>query len=102
MSRHDYFIQGWRKHKIFPDFIAAEPPDYEDDDYGKVWVLETKGEHLQNDDTAYKKHIFDICNEIRVNRSGGKLFENLGETEFGFELVFGDQWRSHLNDVFVG
>ncbi len=100
MSRHDYFIQGWRKHKIFPDFIAAETADDEKDDYGKVWVFESKGEHLKNDDTDYKQHVFNLCNEVGVNRAGGELIETLGEAEFGFQLVYGDQWRNEMNKIF--
>ncbi len=46
MSRQDYHIQGWKRNKIYPDFIAANKKK-ENDDYDTVYVLETKGIHLR-------------------------------------------------------
>nr|MBC8360201.1 restriction endonuclease subunit R [Candidatus Desulfatibia profunda] len=45
-SRQDYAIQGWRKHKIYPDFIFTATASEDKDDYEQVYVVETKGLHL--------------------------------------------------------
>ena len=57
-QRGGYFLRGWRKNRIFPDFVAvAEKPIGKNGQtaYQQVLVFETKGGHLQgNDDTEYK------------------------------------------------
>lgn len=58
MSRQDYHIQGWKRNKVYPDFIAANKKK-DEDEYDTVYVLETKGIHLKdNPDTTYKKDVF--------------------------------------------
>lgn len=59
VGRASYGLQGWQKHKVYPDLLACvhrtEPGKY------RFTVLETKGEHLKgNDDTAYKKALFEL------------------------------------------
>ena len=52
-QRGDYYLQGWRRNRVWPDFVAMAGAAR-----GKpsVLVFETKGEHLQgNDDTDYKE-----------------------------------------------
>ena len=47
-------LQGWRKHMVYPDFIALVSKN------GERIILETKGDHLKgNDDTEYKKKLFE-------------------------------------------
>jgi type III restriction enzyme len=50
VARTQYGLQGWKKAKIYPDFIFAVQ------NKGKakrITVLETKGDQLDNLDTAY-------------------------------------------------
>lgn len=56
--RMSYALQGWRKHKVYPDFIFALTHQSGSQ---RIWMLETKGDHLDNPDTAYKKKLFEIC-----------------------------------------
>ena len=52
--RGDLFIQGWRKHAVYPDFAFLKKGRAK-----TLYLLETKGKHLQgNDDTAYKRKLF--------------------------------------------
>ena len=57
VARTQYGIQGWKKRRIYPDFIFAvrggEKP-------GRVVVLETKGDHLDNLDTDYKRKVLSF------------------------------------------
>ena len=55
-----YGLQGWRRGKIYPDFLfALKRPGAG----GEIIALETKGAHLQNDDTAYKRSVLKVLSE---------------------------------------
>lgn len=99
MSRQDYHIQGWKKHKIYPDFIATTKSKGKDDEYDKVYVLETKGLHLKNEDTAYKKNVFELCNELGTKTSWGELFGEFPQHNFEFQVVFEDEWQNKINRI---
>ena len=57
IARTQYGIQGWKKGKIYPDFIFAVRMDGA---AGRVTVLETKGDQLDNLDTAYKREVLSF------------------------------------------
>jgi len=64
-------VQGWKRHKIFADFIFTLKPDEPGagDPFHKVFVMETKGLHLkQSGDTAYKRTVFNVCNRHATSR----------------------------------
>ncbi len=43
----DYFsVQGWRKNRIWADFLATKRADHRPEDYDTTYVLETKGDQL--------------------------------------------------------
>lgn len=63
VARTQYGIQGWRKQKIYPDFIFAVR---EDDAASRIVVLETKGDHLDNLDTAYKRDVLEFLSSTFV------------------------------------
>lgn len=97
--KQDYAIQGWRKQKIYPDFIFAQKDS--EKDFKKVFVVETKGIHLKNEDTSYKQSVFDLCNEkareIDLNELG-IIMEN---RPIQFEVVYTDEWKRRFNEMFV-
>ena len=55
--KEDYYLLGWRRQKIYPDFVAMEDSS---DDNSQPLIFETKGEHLRNEDTEYKHRVFQI------------------------------------------
>jgi len=57
VARSQYAVQGWRRAKIFPDFIFAVQRK---DGSSRITVLETKGDQLDNLDTAYKRDVLDF------------------------------------------
>ena len=72
-----YYVQGWRKNKVYPDFIFAVKGK-------KIVVIETKGDQLEgNLDTKYKQKLLTAINK---NFSVDKT-QKAGE----LELVFDDQ-----------
>lgn len=100
-ARKDFHIQGWQRHKIYPDFIAAKKSKSKKDDYDTVYVLETKGVHLrENDDTLYKKNVFALCNELGAKKAWKELFDEFPDHSFEFQVVYEDEWQSKLNNLF--
>ncbi len=82
-QRGDYYLQGWRRNRVWPDFIAMAG---ETDGKPSVVVFETKGEHLQgNDDTDYKERLFAA---LEKTFNGGKMTVRDGPAKGVFRLVF--------------
>ena len=59
VARENYFLQGWKRGRIYPDFIFAMDASAS----GRIVVLETKGEHLQNPDTGYKREVMRFLSD---------------------------------------
>jgi len=63
-----FYIQGWLKHKFYPDFVVKTKK-------GNYFVLEYKGEHLEgSEDSEYKMEI-------------GKIWQELADKNYHFEWV---------------
>jgi len=75
-----FYIQGWRRGKFYPDFVAVTKK-------GSIVVLEWKGEdRINNDDTAYKVEI-------------AKIWEKLGKGKIQFFLVHNGNIEEVLNKI---
>ncbi len=73
-----FYIQGWKKGKFYPDFIAVTKT-------GNIIALEWKGEdRISNEDTAYKVEI-------------AKDWEKLGKGKLHFFLVH----KGNMEDILV-
>ena len=75
-TRKDYFVQGWKRGRIYADFIITLRPDEPDagDAYHQVFVTETKGLHLKDyEDTTYKRSVFDICTEQAAEKDWSEV-----------------------------
>lgn len=55
VQRRDWGLQGWRRHKVYPDFLVRL-----DGEGGRLLALETKGKQLDNADTQFKRDLFDL------------------------------------------
>lgn len=65
-----FYIQGWRKGKFYPDFVAKTKK-------GIIVALEWKGEdRISNEDTAYKTEIAKIWEELGKGKSRFFLVHN--------------------------
>jgi len=99
-SRHDYSIQGWREHRIYPDFIFTATHKDEQADYERVYVVETKGLHLKdNAKTNYIRKIFDICTRQAKSRNWSELGLEMKDKVLRFEVLAEDEWEAKLNEV---
>jgi len=99
LSRQDYYVQGWKKHRIYPDFIFTDIEEKKKD-YSKVFVVESKGVHLKNEDTDYKKNVFDFCNKLGERKDWKELNLEFADKRFEFQVVFGDEWQKRINEFF--
>lgn len=60
-ARRDWGLQGWMKHKVYPDFLIHLDAEK---DIARLLVLETKGKHLEgNDDTKFKQKFFELLEQ---------------------------------------
>jgi type III restriction enzyme len=93
----DWYLDGWRKKKVFPDFLVSL--EEEDGKPSRLLVLETKGLHLKNDDTDYKTRLFETLERhCRDGVSVGKLKLEEKTGEMLFRLVFEGDWKSKVDD----
>ena len=87
-QRGEYYVQGWKQGRIYPDFVAMAR---EIEGITRVLIFETKGEHLGgNLDTEYKKKVLKTLEDTFNNTGTMRICE--GTTREGiFQLVFNDQ-----------
>ncbi len=96
-AKKDYRIQGWKPGRIYPDFLASHKSG---DDYDKVYVLESKGDQLVgNEDSEYKKSVFDLCNEQAIEKSWQELDLGSADMDFHFEMLNQKSWKDQLNNL---
>jgi type III restriction enzyme len=100
LSRQDYYVQGWKKNKVYPDFIFTDFDDRKQNDYSKVYVVETKGLHLKNEDTDYKRNIFDFCNRLGQQKDWRELNLEFTDKRIEFQVIFEDEWKRRINVIF--
>ena len=87
-QRGEYYVQGWKQGRIYPDFVAMTS---EFGDVTRVLIFETKGEHLGgNLDTEYKKKVLKTLEDTFNNV--GTMCVREGTTREGiFQLVFNER-----------
>ncbi|WP_018698729.1 DEAD/DEAH box helicase [Amorphus coralli] len=99
VARTQYGIQGWRKAKIYPDFIFAVQREGM---ANRVTVLETKGDQLDNLDTAYKREVLSFLSDnfrwdTATPAGELELVQDTGETVEG-TLILMSEWEAKLPD----
>ncbi len=95
-----YYVQGWQKSRIYADFIfTMDGGDRAKKDFRKVFVLETKGQHLKNENTKYKKSVFALCNEHAKRKTWNEVVPAMRDKEIRYEVVFQDEWERRLNEL---
>ena len=87
-QRGEYYLQRWKRGRIYPDFVAMAN---EIGGVTHVIIFDTKGEHLAgNLDTEYKRKVLETL-EGALN-SAGRMVVRDGPTRQGiFQLVFNEQ-----------
>lgn len=99
VARRDYYVQGWRKEKVFPDFIFTTSGR---NDFDKAYVVETKGLHLAgNADTGYKTDLFNVCNDLAKEKDWNEFGLAFKDKEIQFEVVSDQEWQAKINEMLV-
>ena len=102
VARTQYGLQGWRRHKVYPDFVFARVTGAGGT---QIVVMETKGLHLQGPDTAYKQALLDrLSKAFRDDRGPavGELVLEYGAEDVVCDLVFDAAWRGVMNERYFG
>ena len=102
VARKQYGLQGWRRGRIYPDFIFAMNGEGRPE---RIIVLETKGDQLEgNLDTEYKRKLLELLTEhfdweeaipagmLEVAREQGRRVQ--------CELVLMSEWKERLARLF--
>ena len=93
IARLGYSIQGWQRDRVYPDLIAFGKHA----DIQTVYVLETKGLHLKNDDTRYKQELFTLCAEQSKPTPWNCITDEFSDHAVEFKVIFDDEWERVLN-----
>jgi type III restriction enzyme len=92
----DWYLDGWKKKKVFPDFLVAL--EETEGKPSKLVVVETKGLHLKNEDTDYKRKLFETLERHSVG--GVPVGDLMLEDKAGamrFRLVLDGDWKSQVD-----
>lgn len=96
VARAQAGLQGWKRHKVYPDFVFA----LDQRDGRTLVLLETKGLHLQGQDTGYKHALLERLTEAYRDERGarvGALELTGGERDSVVcDLVFDEAWQGRL------
>ena len=98
-ARKDYYVQGWKRGRIYADFIFTLRTDEPDvgDHFHQVFVMETKGVFRQPEDTDYKRSVFDLCSEHASRKDWAEFVPVMRDKVVRFEIVDEDEWERRLN-----
>ncbi|HEX3890397.1 MAG TPA: hypothetical protein VHX90_06045, partial [Verrucomicrobiae bacterium] len=101
VGQENFSIQGFRKNRIFPDFVVQNGKD--EKPMARVVVVESKGKHLAgNLDTEYKRKIAKRFSDIGKKVSWQKLGEGFDKHQFRFQILdegLYESWRDELNKL---
>jgi len=99
IPRQDYAVQGWRSHRVYPDFIFTDKSN--GNGFDRVFVVETKGLHLKDSDrTEYTKKLFNLCNKRAREMTLTELGMKFRSKEISFHVIAEDEWQNRFNELF--
>lgn len=101
IPKKDYGVQGWRRGKVYADFIFTDK-DEAGTGFNRVFVVETKGIHLAgSEDTQYKKALFNTCNDLAHETTMSELGLDLQGKQVSFAVVDEEEWERRFNALFA-
>lgn len=92
----DWYLDGGKKKRVFPDFFVEL--EETDGKFSRLVVVETKGLHLKNEDTDYKRRLFETLE--RHSESGvpvGALTLDDQPGPLRFRLVLEGDWKLQVD-----
>ena len=97
-ARQGYFLQGWRRDRVYPDFIACLQRNQTGPK--RLCIFETKGQHLEgNSDTTYKQKLIKMLETVYQNATqhGTMNITAPNNETMSFRMLFEDSWRETVN-----
>jgi type III restriction enzyme len=99
VAKSGYGLQGWKKNRVYPDFIFARERTEKAD---RLFIWEMKGLQLEgNLDTEYKRKLLRLLSEHYRAEGGVKAgtLQLVGQAGEAIEcdLVLMDEWKTELN-----
>lgn len=101
-----FTVQGYRRHRIRPDFVVQGAKDGKPEH--RVLVVESKGKHLEgNPDTTYKRKVADYFEKAGKKVAWQKLGADFKDHVFRFQILDeaqprGRDWKDELRDLLAG
>ena len=99
VAKTQYGLQGWRRHKVYPDFVFGLVSS---EGKSQVVLMETKGLHLAgSSDTTYKEALLNRLSKVfvdeRATRVGELVLEGGQSQSVSCDLIFEEAWRGQLD-----
>ncbi len=98
VAKTQYGLQGWKRHRVYPDFVFARSSL---DGSERLVLMETKGAHLANEDTAYKaallQRLTQAFRDERLSRGGELALLERGQVMLECDLLFDQGWKGTLD-----
>ena len=100
-ARQDYGLQGWQRHRVYPDFVVCVGKANGKGGRRRVLVLETKGMQLAgNPDTEYKEALFQMLEtaEPRAAEYGSLALakDNRKKHRMSLRMMFENNYREEF------
>ena len=99
-ARRNYFVQGWKSRRIYPDLIVA----LRDDEAGRTmtstecsWSRPRAFTLKAAKDTEYKRSVFDICNERARRADWAEFAPELRSKVMRVGIVDEVEWQACVN-----
>ena len=99
-AKQGYFLQGWRRDRVYPDFIACVQGDKKGQQ--RLLIFETKGQHLEgNSDTTYKQELIKTLETAYKNATEYGTMETTGPNDkpMSFRMLLEDTWHETVNEA---
>lgn len=98
VARKQYGLQGWKRAKVYPDFLFAVQREGKGN---RIVVLETKGDHLNDPvETAYKRdlldHLSDNFSWDKTQTAGTLQLQSENGETVECALVLMSEWKAEL------
>lgn len=102
VARAQYGLQGWKRHRVYPDFVFAR---LDGEQRSRMVVMETKGLHLAgSSDTGYKQNLLNqltvAFRDERFIKAGTLALEG-GETSLTCDLLIDQAWQGAAAKYFA-
>ncbi len=99
-AKRGYFLQGWRRDRVYPDFIACLQGRKNQPQ--RLLIFETKGQQLEgNSDTTYKQQLIETLEAAYGNASSYGMMNAAGPNDaaMSFRMLFENSWQVAVNEA---